>query len=205
MINIDMRIDEILGTDPPDHTEDMPSADVYWRNKEKNRNSWSDKDHAAYKPYLMAKVAGISTVKDTVKRQTDLPSSPPSNLKIVYHGTSQKFSKRIMKHGLVPQINKYATTPDSFGVGGQETWSPEDLADITVVSTTTNFSEAKSYASWGGSTGDNNSPGMVFSFIPRHSDRVKNEGYTGSKTEWSFYNTISPDRLTVVWPKKSNH
>ena len=201
-----MRINEIIESRPPDHTKDMDGAQEYWRRKNSGLGgAWSAEDHAAYRLYLQASIANIKYKSGAQYKElpADLPISPPGTLKKVYHGTKQELLSKIMKHGLVPQINRYATTPDSFGSGRQETWSKEELTDITAVSTTTNINEAKNYAEWGGSTGDTDHevPGVVLAFTPLPTDKVKNEGYTGSKTEWSFYNVISPGRLLIVWPK----
>lgn len=110
---------------------------------------------------------------------------------VLYHGTATSNINGILSKGLL--IKK-----DRAWGGSSEKFNPEN--DTKALWVTDNIESAKSYAHMGGSShiwgkGD----GVVFAFKPQEGDKISPQGHPNAYT---VRNTISPERLTIVYPPR---
>lgn len=135
----------------------------------------------------------------------DYKGSPVPN--VVYHGTTRKNLHSIMKDGLKPKLNKWKYYNRWQGQHpSQSTYdkpSPEEKKTDTVISTTSDLETALGYAKMGGSTGwktdQTEKDAVVLSWRPLPTDKIGDK--LGPDADILFYNTISPDRLKIMYPE----
>lgn len=126
---------------------------------------------------------------------------------VVYHGTTRNNLHSIMKDGLKPKLNKWKYYNRWQGQHpSQPTYdkpSPEEKKADTVISATSGFETALGYAKMGGSTGyrtdQTEKNAVVLSWRPLPTDKIGDN--LGPDADTMFYNTISPDRLKIVYPE----
>jgi hypothetical protein len=119
---------------------------------------------------------------------------------IIYHGTPSKNLTNILRRGLQPRYNKWETQQYKLYTPQNAKRSADDQP---VLSTTPDLDLAIQYAQQGGSTGVGQWEGernIVLAFKPLPTDKYRVGGHMASH-EIEFYNTISPDRLSIVWPE----
>jgi hypothetical protein len=123
----------------------------------------------------------------------------------VYHGTAMKYAQQIVKTGgLKPRPNKYE---EVVGRNYGQEWTDEHSKKQTIaLFVATDLKTAADFGSYGASfsSGTYFREVVVFAFEILPTDIVKGpeEGFVATeKTELLIQNTITPDRLRIVYPK----
>lgn len=132
----------------------------------------------------------------------------PAVPKIVYHGTMRNNLHAIMKDGLKPKLNKWKWLNRHQGMHPSNPNyippSPEEKLRDTTLSVTDDIEDAFDWAVTGGGRSERSAERardvVVLAFEPIASD--KPGGEQGMAGELVFRNTISPDRLKIVYPEK---
>jgi hypothetical protein len=128
--------------------------------------------------------------------------------KVVYHGTMRTNLHSIMKDGLKPKLNKWKWLNRWQGMHPSNPNyippSPEQKLRDTTLSVTDDIQDAFDWAVTAGGRGERSAERekgvVVLAFEPLPSDKVGGE--EGMAGELVFRNTISPDRLKIVYPEK---
>jgi len=128
--------------------------------------------------------------------------------KIVYHGTMRNNLSSIMKDGLKPKLNKWLYFNRWHGRHPSNPNyippTPEQKLRDTTLSVTDDIEDAFDWAVTGGGraerTPERTRDVVVLAFEPVASD--KPGGEEGMAGELVFRNTISPNRLKIVYPEK---
>lgn len=128
--------------------------------------------------------------------------------KIVYHGTMRANLHAIMKDGLKPKLNKWKYYNRWHGQHPSNPNfippTPEEKLRDTTLSVTDDIEDAFDWAVTGGGRAERSPERtrdvVVLAFAPVASDKpAAEEGMAG---ELVFRNTISPNRLKIVYPEK---